>query len=528
MSQSWPTISSASNVSIDDIIARLDALRSSFSGTAAPSPAVLGQLFYDTDTGPGMNVCTNATGPVFAGLATVLDATELLTKIKTVDGTGSGLDADTLNGHDTSYFQVALGYTPLNSTAFTGANVLSLLLAVDGSGSGLDADTLDGHDTSYFQVALGYTPLNSTAYTAADVLSKLLTVDGSGSGLDADLLDGQSSAYFLDIGNMTGTLAAARIASNSLAIGKIAATATNKLFGRFTASAGAGEEIGLGTGFSFSGGNLTLNVATAQGFTSVQQGTGTGQGANAIKIGWLGTLLGLTVDSTDFSSTWPINVTGSAASITTAAITGLTADAAPDMSADYAVTYDTSATALKKVLLQYIGAGKQAFWVAAGSMAPRASNGCAAVATLETTTNKQNYDYLAFDPTTQEFAVFDWRAPKAIDTNTFTFLFVWSHPSTTTNFGVVWGISGAGRSDTDAMEIANGTAVTATDTGGTTDTIYISPVTAACTLGGTFAAEDYLKFQISRNPADASDTMAVDARLHGVWVIVNNNRNTEA
>lgn len=488
MSQSWPVISGSSNVAIDDVTARLDALRSSFSGTTAPAAAVVGQLFYDTDTGPTMNVCTNATGPVFAGLATVLDATELLTKIKTVDGSGSGLDADTLDGHDTSYFQTALGYTPLNSTAFTGANVLSLLL----------------------------------------------TVDGSGSGLDADLLDGQTGSYYNDLGNATGTLAAARIVSNSLAIAKIAASATNKLFGRFTASAGAGEEIGLGTGFSFSGGNLSLNVATAQGFTSVQQGTGTGQGSNAVKIGWLGSALGLTIDSTDFASIWPIGITGNAATattasaITTAAITGLTADAAPDMAADYALTYDASATALKKVLLQYIGAGKQAFWVSAGAMAPRVTNPCATVATLETTTNKQNYDHLAFDPTTQEFAVFDWRAPKAIDTNTFTFLFVWSHPSTVTNFGVVWGISGAGRGDGDAMEIAMGTAVTATDTGGTTDTIYISPVTAAMTVGGTFAAEDLLKFQVSRNPADGSDTMAVDARLHGVWVIVNNNRNTEA
>lgn len=483
MSQNWPAISGPDDVSLSKLLDRFSSLKSLFSGTTRPSSPDTGQLFYDSDDAK-VEICTNAAGPIWAGLGSVLAASDLLAKLLTVDGSGSGLDADLLDGQSSAY------YTDITAR-------------------------------------LGYTPLNSASYTAADVIAKLLTVDGAGSGLDADLLDGNSSAYFLDIGNATGTLAAARVASNTLAIGKIAATATNKLFGRYTASAGAGEEIGLGTGLSFSGGNLTLSVATAQGFTSVQQGTGTGQGGNAVKIGWLGATLGITIDTTDFGALWPISVSGSAASITTAAITGLTADTAPDMSADYVVTYDASATALKKVLAKYIGAGKQAFWVAAGSMAPRVSNGCAAVATLETTTNKQNYDYLAFDPTTQEFAVFDWRAPKAIDTNTFTFLFVWSHPSTTTNFGVVWGISGAGRSDADAMEIAMGTAVTATDTGGTTDTIYVSPVTAACTLGGTFAAEDYLKFQVSRNPADASDTMAVDARLHGVWVIVNTNRNTE-
>lgn len=69
----------------------------------------------------------------------------------------------------------------------------------DGTGSGLDADLLDGQHGSYYTdivSRLGYTPLNTTAYTAADVLSKLLTVDGSGSGLDADLLDGLQATAF--------------------------------------------------------------------------------------------------------------------------------------------------------------------------------------------------------------------------------------------------------------------------------------------------------------------------------------------
>jgi hypothetical protein len=72
---------------------------------------------------------------------------------------------------------------------YTAADVLSKLLTVDGSGSGLDADLLDGNSSAAFVLA--------SSYTAADVLAKLLTVDGSGSGLDADLLDGLSSAAFL-------------------------------------------------------------------------------------------------------------------------------------------------------------------------------------------------------------------------------------------------------------------------------------------------------------------------------------------
>lgn len=59
--------------------------------------------------------------------------------------------------------------------------------ANDGSGSGLDADTVDG-----------------SHYNATDILTKLKTVDGPGSGLDADLLDGvQGSGYVNTTGIQT-------------------------------------------------------------------------------------------------------------------------------------------------------------------------------------------------------------------------------------------------------------------------------------------------------------------------------------
>lgn len=121
-------------------------------------------------------------------------AADVLAKLLTVDGTGSGLDADLLDGNSSAYF--------LPASSYTAADVLSKLLTVDGSGSGLDADLLDGNSSAYF--------LPAGSYTAADVLSKLLTVDGSGSGLDADLLDGQSSAAFAAVSHthVTGDITA--------------------------------------------------------------------------------------------------------------------------------------------------------------------------------------------------------------------------------------------------------------------------------------------------------------------------------
>ena len=51
------------------------------------------------------------------------------------------------------------------------------------------------------------------------------------------------------------------------------------------------------------------------GFTPVQQGGGIGQLTNKIRIGWNGSALALQVDATNYASTWPINVTGSAGNV---------------------------------------------------------------------------------------------------------------------------------------------------------------------------------------------------------------------
>jgi hypothetical protein len=141
---------------------------------------------------------------------------QILAKLLTVDGSGSGLDADLLDGHSGAYYLawtnfsgvpssfppdahdhpqseitglVAALAAKLDASSYTAADVLSKLVDVDGSGSGLDADFLDGQNGAYY--------LAASSYTAADVLSKLLGVDGDGSGLDADLLDGQHSSFYV-------------------------------------------------------------------------------------------------------------------------------------------------------------------------------------------------------------------------------------------------------------------------------------------------------------------------------------------
>lgn len=57
-------------------------------------------------------------------------------------------------------------------------------------------------------------------------------------------------------------------------------------------------------------------IAAALGYTPVQQGTGTSQQSNAVKIGWsAASKLRVQVDATDFGVTWPISITGDSATL---------------------------------------------------------------------------------------------------------------------------------------------------------------------------------------------------------------------
>lgn len=127
---------------------------------------------------------------------TVQNITDLIVTGSNVndEAYGTSWDGDTNDApsRNTVYDKIEM---LLPSASYTAADVLSKLLTVDGIGSGLDADLLDGNSSAYF--------LPATTYTAADVLSKLLTVDGAGSLLDADLLDGYEATAFAQLSGAT-------------------------------------------------------------------------------------------------------------------------------------------------------------------------------------------------------------------------------------------------------------------------------------------------------------------------------------
>jgi hypothetical protein len=163
--------------------------------------------------------------------------------------------------------------------------------------------------------------------------------------------------------------------------------------------------------------------------------------------------------------------------------------------------------------------GIETIWVPAVAMYSRTTNG-AGVGTAEMSTNRNMIVSLDFDPTTTEYAQFSVRMPKSWNEGTVTFVPLWSHPSTTTNFGVVWQLQAVAISDDDAQDVAFGTAQSSTDTGGTTNDLYIGPASSAITVAGSPAAQDYVLFQIYRDTANGSDTLAVDARLQGITLYV--------
>jgi hypothetical protein len=164
--------------------------------------------------------------------------------------------------------------------------------------------------------------------------------------------------------------------------------------------------------------------------------------------------------------------------------------------------------------------GKHAIYIAAAAMQPSVSGGCAALAGIASAANQPDIVTLDFDQTTQEFAQFGIAMPKSWNEGTITAAFVWSHASGGSAFGIVWGLQAVGVSDGDSIATAFGTGQQVADTGGTANIVYRTGATPAITVGGTPQAEDMVFFRAFRVPADASDTLDRDARLHGVVLFI--------
>ena len=194
---------------------------------------------YTTNTGDVGN--TYLTSQLSSKLdSSSYTASDVLTKIKTVDGPSSGLDADTLDGQQLSAL-VSNNYVKAEFTSntyiqdYVTTEINNLVASAPGT-----LDTLNelaaalGDDPNFsttitnmvgtratntyvnstfssnvYITAQLSDKLDSSTYTASDVLTKIKTVDGASSGLDADTLDGQqlsalaSNNYLQGLGYIT-------------------------------------------------------------------------------------------------------------------------------------------------------------------------------------------------------------------------------------------------------------------------------------------------------------------------------------
>ena len=165
--------------------------------------------------------------------------------------------------------------------------------------------------------------------------------------------------------------------------------------------------------------------------------------------------------------------------------------------------------------------------IPATGMYTATTNGAAA-GSSESSSNKVMLKTFDFDKDTDEYVQFQVPMPKSWNEGTITAKFYWSHASTSTNFGVSWGIQGVAFGDSDALDAAFGTGIVVDDTGGTTDDVFVTAATGAVTIAGTPAAEDLVIFRVYRDVSDGNDTLAVDARLHAVKIDVTTDTGNDA
>ena len=158
-------------------------------------------------------------------------------------------------------------------------------------------------------------------------------------------------------------------------------------------------------------------------------------------------------------------------------------------------------------------AGLETIWVPAIAMSPTTTNGCTALASVETTAGKPDMVVLAFPVAADSFAQFSLAFPKSYNLGTVTYQVFWAGIAATTNCN--WTVQAVAISNDTSIDATYGTAVAVTDAAqGAVEELNVSAVSGALTIGGSVADDDLCVFRIGRD-VSAGD-MAGDAQLLGI------------
>ncbi len=193
-----------------------------------------------TNLGLGTAATTDSTAYATAAQGALADAAlpassytaaDVLTKVKTVDGSGSGLDADLLDGQQGSYYLNTSTKLFKSGAEIAGSQDLNTYRTTGYYAQDSNADASSG--SNYPVVAAGILEVitgdqgnglqTEQRYSQYNVNDKYVrhyyngtwtawakqwnsVNDGSGSGLDADLLDGQQGSYYAAASSLSNYL----------------------------------------------------------------------------------------------------------------------------------------------------------------------------------------------------------------------------------------------------------------------------------------------------------------------------------
>ena len=160
-------------------------------------------------------------------------------------------------------------------------------------------------------------------------------------------------------------------------------------------------------------------------------------------------------------------------------------------------------------------AGLETIWVPATAMSPTTSNGCTALASVETTSGRPDMVVLAFPVAADSFAQFSIAFPKSWNAGTVTYQVFWSGIAATTN--VNWTVDAVAISNNTTIDVAYGTAVAVTDAAqGAVEELNVSAVSSALTIGGSPGDDELCYFRFGRDVSEGN--MNGDAQLHGIKI----------
>ena len=275
----------------------------------------------------------DATGLVFAQAGLTVTGTanaSLGFSSGTVNSSSIGLVANTLN----IYIGNTSNFVNVSSTNIAGgANAqLNLVNAATVNATsqvvvGVTNATSIGVTANTSSVVVGNSSVTTVINTTSVTTTNLSGNGASVTSVNAAAVGGNTAATLRAYSDSaaSGTAATAYTNAAAYADTKAGTAYTNALSSAaslYQTTAGLSANVAKLTSnnTSYLNGQLAsyyTDIPARLGYTPLQQGGGTSQGTNKLYIGWSSsgaTALRLQVDATDFGTSWPINVTGSAGS----------------------------------------------------------------------------------------------------------------------------------------------------------------------------------------------------------------------